>query len=440
MFLKKINYYFFKSYHRPSAIFLHFLVFFQSFFFNKKSKIISEKFMLLKNPPASTIFYNLFGRFFIIIANFIFIFFFNKFFESKTKIDSLSSKVKVENIGSDTSPWPKQAIHLFEKLKDLDETCFDLIEENYKASILSLENSKYYKDSPWWIECREEFKNIFMNKDNSINREEFKNFRNSKKTKAALLADQNFLKGDLDSRLNKFKSLSLIYLYHKISEIVDINILRLSSESYSGNNCCLNYRGQRLSHRILRYAYYTSQISKNVNFLDKRKKLVLDLGGGYGGLSRSLFNQFNNSTFIIIEIPEVCAFAYYFLKNNYPEKKIGTFKDFNNFEKIDQFNLAKYDFVILPQTCIEKIESNIIDLSINTTSIGEMDNEVQNYYMSQLERITKEYLYSVNRAKVRKDKYNAQGYYSLNFDSRWIALIYKFSHTYHIEFLGKKND
>ena len=67
-----------------------------------------------------------------------------------------------------------------------------------------------------------------------------------------------------------------------------------------------------------------------------------------------------------------------------------------------------------------------------------MSNEVQDYYISQLERITKKYLYSVNRAKTRKDKYDAKGFYDLNFNSRWKSIIYKFSHTYHIEFLGKK--
>jgi len=277
MFLKKVYYYLFRSYHRPSAKFLHLLVLLKSLLFNKKSKILSEKFMLLKNPPISTIFYNFFGRFLIISLNFIYIIFFNKFFESKTKIDSSYNKEIPKNMGSDSSPWPNQAMHLFEVLKDLDQISFELIEENYKASILSLESSRYYKDSPWWLECRKEFKSIFLNKENKINKEELKNFRNNKNTKAALLADQNFLSGNLNNRFNKLKSLSLINLYHKISEVVDINILRSSSESYSGNNYCLNYRGQRLSHRILRYAYYTSQILNNVNFCDEKKKFILDL-------------------------------------------------------------------------------------------------------------------------------------------------------------------
>ena len=77
----------------------------------------------------------------------------------------------------------------------------------------------------------EKFK-IFINNDGSLNQNEFVNFRNSKQTKVAMLADQNFFKGE-EHRINKLKSLSLINLFHKLSEIVDVNVLRASSESYS---------------------------------------------------------------------------------------------------------------------------------------------------------------------------------------------------------------
>ena len=66
------------------------------------------------------------------------------------------------------------------------------------------------------------------------------------------ISRSKFLKGEVDTRINKLKSLSLINLFHKLSEIVDVNVLRASSESYSGNSLCLNYRGQKLNHRILR--------------------------------------------------------------------------------------------------------------------------------------------------------------------------------------------
>ena len=38
------------------------------------------------------------------------------------------------------------------------------------------------------------------------------------------VSSQNFLKGEVDTRINKLKSLSLINLFHKLSEIVDVNV------------------------------------------------------------------------------------------------------------------------------------------------------------------------------------------------------------------------
>ena len=87
---------------------------------------------------------------------------------------------------------------------------------------------------------------------------------------------------------------------------------------------------------------------------------------------------------------------------------------------------------------MELFKENIFDIIINTTSLGEMANDMQNYYIEHIERITSNYFYSINRAESRVDKYNAQGFYDLKFKKRWIAKLYNFTHTYHIEFLGKK--
>ena len=56
---------------------------------------------------------------------------------------------------------------------------------------------------------------------------------------------------------------------------------------------------------------------------------------------------------------------------------------------------------------------------------------------NNIERIKPKYFYSVNRAKERKDKYNAGGFYNLNFNKRWKSVLYGYTHTYHIEFLGE---
>ena len=44
---------------------------------------------------------------------------------------------------------------------------------------------------------------------------------------------------------------------------------------------------------------------------------------------------------------------------------------------------------------LEKLKESSIDLTINTTSLGEMTDDMQNYYIENIERIEKSF-YSVN--------------------------------------------
>ena len=395
--------------------------------------------MLLKKPPQNMIFYNYLGRFILIILNFVWIILFNKYFEKGTYVDKLENNdYSPEKNGRDSEPWPSQAVHLFEKKpSQLSHEFFIKIEKDYLNSTSLLLDQKKFEDSEWWKSCRQEFNDIFF-ANGKINMAALENFRNSVKTKAEILNDQNFLKADTGSRLNKIKAISLINLYHKLSSHVSLEILRMTSDSIIGNNFCLNYRGQRINQRILRYAYYLSQIKRNTSLQDEKRNIFLDIGGGYGGLSRLLKNYYNNSTFVIIELPELCLLSSYFLYSNFPSKKIGTFSDFKNLDRLNSEDLLKYDFVILPQNFMEKFNDEIFDLIVNTTSLGEMSDIMQDYYLQNLERCTKKYFYSVNRSQKRVEKYNSRGFYDFKFKKRWRSLVYKYSHTYHIEFLGKK--
>ena len=137
---------------------------------------------------------------------------------------------------------------------------------------------------------------------------------------------------------------------------------------------------------------------------------------------------------ILVELPETCLLASYFLKKNFPNKKILLYSQ----AKDETIKFSDYDFIILPQTAIGKIANESMDLVINTSSLSEMENETQNFYMNEIERIAKSYFYSVNRHGFKMHKYNAQGFYNLKFNKRWNTLIYKFTHTYQLEFLGER--
>jgi len=423
------------SYHRPTAKVEHLCVLIFKLFLNNKTKLVSEKMMLLKFPPISMVYFNSLGRFIYAFINFLSIIFFRKFFDRSLSIerfDNEEKSFKADNkIGDNLSPWPPQAIHNFENQKEVSDDFLDKIFVSYERA-LKEENKDELEDSPWWTELRKEFQDIFI-ESNGLNKKSIRNFRNDINSKSAILKDQNVAISKNNSKFkNMINATLLSCLYHKYSEIINLNVLRKVSDSYAGNNSCVIYRGQRLNHRILRYSYYISQLKNKLDFKRNEKITICDIGGGFGGLLRLLKNTYINSTCILVELPETCLLASYFLKKNFPNLKILLYSDVNK-----NVNYKDYDIVILPQNMIKNLEDKSIDLVLNTSSLSEMKNETQDFYLSQIERITKRYFYSVNRHKYKMRKYNAQGFYNLKFKKRWNTIIYDFTHTFQLEFLGE---
>lgn len=300
------------SYHRPTAKVEHLCVLIFKLFLNNKTKLVSEKMMLLKFPPISMVYFNSLGRFIYAFINFLSIIFFRKFFDRSLSIerfDNEEKSFKADNkIGDNLSPWPPQAIHNFENQKEVSDDFLDKIFVSYERA-LKEENKDELEDSPWWTELRKEFQDIFI-ESNGLNKKSIRNFRNDINSKSAILKDQNVAISKNNSKFkNMINATLLSCLYHKYSEIINLNVLRKVSDSYAGNNSCVIYRGQRLNHRILRYSYYISQLKNKLDFKRNEKITICDIGGGFGGLLRLLKNTYINSTCILVELPETCLLA-----------------------------------------------------------------------------------------------------------------------------------
>ena len=422
-----------RSYHRPSAKLESLIISFKQIFYSKKSKVFSERSFLLKKSINHLIFFNQLGRFILYLKLFTFIIIFNKFgFNSEVKLNSLKKNKFNDNKSKNLNP------NLPFHLKDDDNG-----EINYEESLSNYKlhydlYSKNNEDSEWWVKCRKEFKDLFINSDGSINESALSSFRGSSDPSAAILNDSSrLLNYKISEKVRKINSLRLIMLFHQLAERIDTKTLILNSESYVGSPPILKYRGLNLTQRILRYSYYLSSLSNNLPFLfDDEKRLIVDIGGGYGGLIRSMAHYYRNHTYIICELPETILLSEYYLKNCFINKK---FLHINKLDLIDDLkkeDLLKYDFVFITPDIFFKIETRIIDLTINTTSLGEMKAEVQQKYINSIEKNSK-YFYSVNRYEDRKDKYNTIGFKSLSFEQNWLPIHINYTHTYHYEYLGK---
>jgi hypothetical protein len=137
--------------------------------------------------------------------------------------------------------------------------------------------------------------------------------------------------------------------------------------------------------------YYASRIRELISEGTGRK-VVVELGGGYGGLAYFLNLKTENLTYIDLDLPENMALTAYYLLNSFPEKNILLYGE-NDLDPVD-FN--KYDIVILPNFEITKLPSKFADLVFNSYSLAEMPTQTIDLYIDELARACKNYFMHVN--------------------------------------------
>ena len=246
---------------------------------------------------------------------------------------------------------------------------------------------------------------------------------------------------NIDSRINKLKALRIFIIYHKVAELVDDDIIINISDTNIGNSKFIHYRKQLINERILRQAYFLSQLRNNINLNKNDYNIFCDIGSGYGLLPSLLKKEFNFSKFILVDLPELNVLSYYYLKNLFPNSKICLSHEIQNQKIIDRDFISQFDFLILDQDDVQKLDNKLVDCVINTASLGEMSKMDQNFYINQIQRISNKYFYSVNRHRSDNVIFSStNSYYDFNLDNKsWTIKLYKFSPTFHIEVLLEKS-
>lgn len=121
---------------------------------------------------------------------------------------------------------------------------------------------------------------------------------------------------------------------------------------------------------------------------------VIEIGGGFGGLAR-LFKLFEPSAqYWIVDLPEVLAFAYGFLRGNFPEARCVAVPP----DGPATGDLATADFVLVPAGAIERLQGMAFDLVLNVGTLGEMTQTAVDRYFQLIEQeIHPAFFYSLDR-------------------------------------------
>jgi hypothetical protein len=164
----------------------------------------------------------------------------------------------------------------------------------------------------------------------------------------------------------------------------------------------MTYKNKVINKNIARYQscisnlYYSGILNKIAS--QTKKEVILEIGGGYGGLAHHLGNILNKkSTYIILDFPEMLLYSGGFLIANNPDKNIYIYEKESFTSEFIKTDLLDYDFVLIPNFALNDLFSlNNLFLTINMQSFQEMTKQqIEQYAKFGTEKLTG-YLYSNN--------------------------------------------
>ena len=241
--------------------------------------------------------------------------------------------------------------------------------------------------------------------------------------------------GYVKSYLN---AIDLVLEYHRFANKVDKVRLASISESQAGNYLSINYRGKKLSEQLLQNLVVANDIIEHVPFSNEQRNVVLDIGVGFGGSTRIMSYYIPNTTQILLDLPETLFLTAYYLKYNFPNKKIALLEDiYPHLDNMDKL-IHDYDFIIIPPFVLEHIKDKSIDLVINASSLSFMSKEYLDFYLKETQRVLKDrgYFYSLNTTE--NNEWGI-GSHHWDYQADYLTLMYNYDNRFsYPQWLGQK--
>lgn len=141
---------------------------------------------------------------------------------------------------------------------------------------------------------------------------------------------------------------------------------------------------------------------------DKRR-VVWEIGAGWGGFAYQFKSLFPDTTYLIVDLPEVFLFSGTYLQAAFPEANVHLHGD-------GDVDWDKADFVLIPHTALDEVAPPRLDLTLNMVSFQEMTQAQVEGYIRRAHALGSPFLYSLNRDRSR---YNQQLESVTEAISRW---------------------
>jgi putative sugar O-methyltransferase len=406
--------------------------------YQKQSQFLLHKTNAHRCPYQSILFYNTFGRTLFMLKEFIALVTHNKIFKKSILIDGFDEVdyKKLYQKGDIEILYPKSPMVQLDD-RHITDSFYEKISKSFLLAYSHDNNTKDISNE--WDRISTEFRDLFFDKNNKIIKKNLENFRGDPKIYSKIFNNQYpYISKENGYTKSYLDAIDLVLEYHRFATKIDKEVLASVCESRAGNYLSINYRGKKLSEQLLQNLVVANDIIKNVPFSIQRRNVILDIGVGFGGSTRILSYYAPNTTQILLDLPETLFLTAYYLKYNFPNKKIALLEDIYPYlDNLDEV-IEAYDFIIIPPFVLDHIKAKSIDLVINASSLAFMSKEYLDYYLKESKRVLKEggYFYSLNTTE---DSEWGMGSHNWDYQADYLTIMYNYDNRFsYPQWLGKK--
>lgn len=130
-------------------------------------------------------------------------------------------------------------------------------------------------------------------------------------------------------------------------------------------------------------------------FQSRERRLVWEIGAGWGGFAYQFKTLCPNTTYVITDFPELFLFSATYLTTLFPQARVLFYGDVPDSELFSRW--SEYDFILLPNGSLSDMRPPRLDLAINMVSFQEMTSEQVRAYVTKAFELECPFLYSLNR-------------------------------------------
>lgn len=164
------------------------------------------------------------------------------------------------------------------------------------------------------------------------------------------------------------------------------------------------FNNKILNEKIIHSYYFLKVLLTKIDF--KTNQNICEIGPGNGNLISIIKKNFTNCNFIMIDLEETLLVSSTYLSSLFPDKKFLLPNEIK--DKIDLKLIKENDFILITPEQINLIQPEIIDLTINTSSFGEMNQKQIKKYFDLIQIISKKNGYFFNYNRVEKFAINSK--------------------------------